>query len=91
MSCGLLLQMQLGSHIAVAVAVAVAVALASSCSSDSAPSLGTYRCCRCGPKISKQTNKYANCIMHLVALWFKLVGLKLKRRTMFYQWLHDLG
>ena len=44
--------MQLGSG--VAVAVAVAVVQAGSCSSDSAPSLGTSTCHRDGPKRTKK-------------------------------------
>ena len=34
--------------------IAVAVGLASSYSSDTAPSLGTSMCCRCGPKIKRR-------------------------------------
>ena len=48
--CELRCRSWLGSHIA------VAVASAGSWSSDSAPSLGTCTCCRCGPKKNKQKN-----------------------------------
>ena len=50
-------QLQLGSGIA------VAVAYASSCSTYSAPSLGTSICCGCGPKKDK-TNKQTRWIVH---------------------------
>ena len=44
-------QTQLGS------CVAVAMAVAGNCSSDSAPSLGTFICCGCGPKKQKKKKK----------------------------------
>ena len=46
------LKTQLGSRVAVAVAVAVAVT--GSCSSDSAPGLGSSMCHECGPKKQRQ-------------------------------------
>ena len=37
--------------------IALAVAQAGSCSSDSTPSLGTYICCRCSPKMTPPHQK----------------------------------
>ena len=40
-----------GSILGLGPGIAVAVAQAGSCSSDLTPSLGTFTCCMCGPKI----------------------------------------
>ena len=54
MSCGVELQMHLGSR------VAVAVVWAGSCSSQLIPSLRTSICCRCSPKKQRKKERKKN-------------------------------